>query len=589
MKVILLMLGTFAGYFVAYHTYGRFLARRIFRINSVNLVPSHEFEDGHDYVPTHRNVIFGHHFTSIAGTGPIVGPAIGIIWGWVPALLWVFVGSIVMGAVHDFGTLVISLRNKGLTISECAAIYLGRRARYIFFAIIFLELLVVIAIFGLVIAVVFKMFPTAVIPVWFQIPIAMVLGRLMYQRKMSLPLITIGAVVLMYFSMLVGSWLPLSIPAIAGIPATGIWTVILLIYVMIASTLPVTALLQPRDYINAWQLMVAMGLLVVGVLAAGSFFNLTIVAPAFNLHPAGAPPMWPFLFITIACGAISGFHSLVSSGTSSKQLNNEKDARYVGYGSMLMEAALATLVIIAVAAGIGMAYKTSDGSILAGTAAWQHHYASWSAGSGLPSKISAVVTGSANMLQAFGLPESFGIVIIGVFIASFASTTLDTATRVQRYAVSELFLDLRRSRIGRNIPLLNRLLVFLSHRYPATLFAVLTAGILAFATGADGKGALTLWPILGSINQLLAALGLLLITNYLHRRGGFAFLLSAIPCIFMLVITLWSLTLNEIIFVREPNIMLAAINGLTLLLAGWLVAESGLAFVRIKEKEPDTT
>ena len=566
MKAILLMILTFAGYTIAYHTYGRFLARKIFNLSETACVPSRELEDGKDFVPTRKIVIFGHHYTSIAGTGPIVGPAIGIIWGWVPALIWIFVGSIAMGAVHDFGSLVLSLRNQGRSISEIAARYLGNRVRYIFFLIIFFELLIVIAVFGLVISVIFSMFPESVFPIWVQIPIAIMLGWLIYKRPASLTLGTVLAVVMMYVTVVLGHFIPITMPAVAGIPATGVWTLVLLAYAFIASTVSVKTLLQPRDYINAFQLFIAMGLLILGVVASGLFSDLKIVAPAVNLSPEGAPPIFPFLFIVIACGAISGFHSLVSSGTTSKQVSCENDAQFVGYGSMLMEAALATIVIIAVGAGIGLAYKTSGGEILSGTPAWTAHYSSWAASQGLASKITAVVVGSANMMAAAGIPKALGIIVMGVFIASFAGTTLDTATRIQRYVITELSGDLK--------------IRFMMNRYVATLFAVGTAALLAFATGADGNGALKLWPMFGAVNQLLAALVLTVITIHVRSKRGLWFLLPGLPALFMLVMTVWAVFRNETAFIAEANWLLVLINGAVLILSLWVVAEGALVFGR---------
>ena len=348
MDSILIVVAAFVGYLVAYHTYGRYLSRKVFGLSSDNTTPSRELSDGVDFVPTRKQVIFGHHFTSIAGTGPIVGPAIGIIWGWVPALLWVFLGSIFMGAVHDLGALVISLRHKGRTMADITGMVMNRHLKIMFFIIVFLALLIVIAIFGLVIAVLFDLYPQAVFPVWMEIPIALVLGRAISRGRINLTGATVVAVAAMYVTVVLGHYVPLQMPAIAGIPATGVWTVLLLVYAYIASTLPVTTLLQPRDYINAWQLFIALGLLVLGVFAAAP----AMVAPAFHLSPEGAPPWMPFLFITIACGAISGFHCLVSSGTSSKQVSSEPDARFVGYGSMLTEVFLATIVLIACGAGL---------------------------------------------------------------------------------------------------------------------------------------------------------------------------------------------------------------------------------------------
>lgn len=562
MDAILLVVVTFTAYIVAYNTYGRFLARKIFRLNDENLPPSREFEDGRDFVPTQKWIIFGHHYTSIAGTGPIVGPAIGIIWGWIPAILWILIGSIVMGAVHDLSALVVSMRNSGVSIAETTARYISKRIRYVFFTIVFLVLLIVIAIFGLVIAVIFKMYPSSVFPVWMQIPIAVTLGYVLYRKSGSIVLPTFIAILLMYITVVAGTVLPFSMPD-TTIPATGTWTILLLIYAFVASSLPVTTLLQPRDYMNAWQLFIAMGLLVISIVSSGLFGNLHLVAPALNPAPEGAPPILPFLFITIACGAISGFHSLVSSGTSSKQVEAEKDAQFVGYGSMLLEAALSTLVIIAVGAGIGL-LATDAG--LTGTEAWNHHYASWSSAKGLGAKVSAFVNGSANMLTFIGIPITVGKVIMGVFVASFAGTTLDTATRIQRYVVAELFSDMK-------IP-------FMANKYPAAAFAVITAFILAFATGANGKGALTLWPLFGSINQLLAALTLLVATVYLKKCGGLKFLVTLIPFGFMIIITLWGTVLNETGFIRDQNWLLAIINGTTLVLSLWIILESFIALLK---------
>ena len=572
MDTLLLMLICGGGFIVAYHTYGRFLARKIFKLNPESRVPSHEFNDGIDYVPTSKGIIFGHHFTSIAGTGPIVGPAIGIIWGWVPAILWVMIGSILMGAVHDFGALVVSMRNDGKSISEIAARYINPRVRFIFFIVVFLALLIVIAIFGLVIALVFNQFPSSVLPVWFQIPIAIGLGWVVYKKSANVLLSTVVAVVGMYLFVALGAFVEAKYPGacsigqIGGIPATGVWTIILLIYAWIASTLPVTTLLQPRDYINAWQLFIMMGLLILGVIVSclkGT--GMEMVAPAIR-QTAGTdiPSIWPMMFVTIACGAISGFHSLVATGTSPKQIANEKDIQLVGYGSMLLEGFLAVLVIVCVGAGIGLAYKTAGGETLVGTEAWNAHYASWAGAKGLTDKLGAVVIGAANMLSNLGLPAVAGITLMGVFIASFAGTTLDTAVRIQRYVIGELASDLK-------IP-------FMSNRWTATTFAVVTAAALAFATGAGGKGAMTLWPLFGAVNQLLATLALLVVTMYLKKKGGLKFLVTGIPCIIMLTIACWAMTINELKFINDKNWLLVTIGGGIFLLVIWMVIETVIVF-----------
>jgi carbon starvation protein len=572
MDALLIMVISFIGYIVMYQVYGRFIGSKIFKLAKSAEVPSVVQEDGVDYVPTKKEVIFGHHFTSIAGTGPIVGPAIAIIWGWVPAMIWVFFGSIFMGAVHDFGALIISMRNQGKSIADYTSKYVNNRTRFFFFLIVFLELWIVIAVFGLVIAVIFAMYPESVLPVWCEVAIALYLGHAIYKQGKSIITWSIIAVVLMYVTVFIGAVLPIKMPTIAGIPPTGVWTILLLIYAFFASTLPVTTLLQPRDFINSHQLMIVMVLLVIGVFVSAFFANLSIVAPAVQMSPAEAPPMWPFLFITIACGAISGFHSLVSSGTSAKQVRYETDSLFVGYGSMLMEGALATLVIIAVSAGIGMGYVTKSGETLMGVAAWTTHYASWAAADGLGSKVTAFVDGSANMIASFGVPASIAVVIMGVFVASFAGTTLDTATRIQRYILSELFDSVK--------------LTALTGKYITTFLAVGTALLLAFASGPSGNGALKLWPLFGAVNQTLAGLALIIITVYLKDKGGVKWLISGIPALFMMVMTIWALILNQTNFGTAHNVLLQVVNAIILILAVWITVEGVVRLINITPENP---
>jgi carbon starvation protein len=569
MDALIVMLLAFVGYIVMYKLYGQYIGRKIFALSDSAVTPANALEDGIDYVPTKKEVIFGHHFTSIAGTGPIVGPAIAIIWGWVPALLWVFVGSVVMGAVHDFGALIISMRNQGKSISDYTAKYVNERTKFLFFLIVFLELWIVIAVFGLVIAVIFSMYPQSVLAVWIEIPIAILLGYMIYKKDKSIVSWSIYAVLAMYLCVFLGPYLPFKMPVIAGLPATGTWTIILLIYAFFASVLPVTTLLQPRDYINSHQLIIAMGLLVVGVMAAGFGGRLEIVAPAIQARPAAAPPLWPFLFITIACGAISGFHSLVSSGTSAKQVRNEQDSLFVGYGSMLMEGSLSILVIIAVAAGIGMGYTTKGGETLTGVAAWTTHYSSWAAAAGLGSKVSAFVDGSANMIMTLGIPKQFTLAIMAVFVASFAGTTLDTATRIQRYVIGELGSSIK--------------LDFLNNRFVGTALAVGSALILAFATGASGSGALKLWPLFGAVNQTLAALALIIITLYLKAQGGLKWLVSGLPAVFMAVMTIWASILNQLQFGASHNLLLQIINIAIIVIAVWIVIEGLIKFFQPRD------
>jgi carbon starvation protein len=562
-----------------------------------------------DYVPTSKSVVFGHHFTSIAGTGPIVGPAIAIMWGWVPALLWVVLGSIFIGAVHDFGALVVSLRNNGQTVGDIAGRVLNKRVRLLFLFTLFMALTVVLAIFGLVIAAVFDLYPSAIFPCLVQIPIAVAIGVLLHRKGVDLLLPSLIALGIMYLTVIFGDWGPLhSInhalggdpSTIDGIP-TWMWVVVLLGYSYVASVLPVWTLLQPRDYINSLQLISALALIVLGLFVAafvgytppgGTAQDLQFVAPAFQWHPEGAPMIFPFLFITIACGAVSGFHCLVSSGTSSKQLKCETDAHFVGYGSMLTEGFLATLVILACGAGLGLGLM-KDGTLLTGEAAWQAQYASWSDAGSLGAKVGAFVNGSANFLQALGLSAAVAIALMGVLVASFAGTTLDTACRLQRYVIQELAATLG-GKLGKDGAQSSGPFALLQNKHGATIFAVVVATAMAAVPpgGAEwsfanaGKGGLILWPLFGATNQLLAGLSFLVITFYLWRRGRTIWFL-AIPMVFMLIMPLWAM-LHQLfaapgwLVADKPDYLLGGIGLATIALEIWMIIEALRLFPRAK-------
>jgi carbon starvation protein len=567
MSSVWIMIISVAAFAVAYKFYGNFIARKIFFANPKNAVPSEELRDDVDYVPTNKEVLFGHHFASIAGTGPIVGPAIAVIWGWVPAIVWIILGSIFAGAVHDYGALIMSTRKKGVSIGELSREVINPRVRKLFLFVIVFSLWIVVAIFGMVMAVIFKMYPQAVFPVWIQIPIAMAVGWLAYKKNMNITVLSLVAVVLMYISILIGVHMPLSMPGIFGLTPMAIWIILLFAYAYVASVLPVWSLLQPRDYVNSHQLIVGLVLITLGVFAA----RPEMVAPAVQLAPKGAPPILPFLFITIACGAISGFHSLVSSGTSSKQLRNEEDVHFIGYGGMLTEGLLGVLVVIAVAAGIGMYVKTDSGEVLRGISAWNHHYSSWEVAQGLSAKVTAFVNGAANMLKVLGIPLKYGQAVVGVLIASFAGTTLDTATRIQRYVVTELAADYN--------------IKPLQHRYAATAVVVLAAAALAFAKG-GGQGALMLWPLFGASNQLLAGLGLLVASVYLMKEGRGRVWPTVVPMVFMVVTSSWAMVVGIVYFFSTGSYYRFVIGVLLLVLEIWMIVEAVVCIrgIRVKVK-----
>jgi carbon starvation protein len=603
MLTVAIALGSFLGFFIAYHTYGKWLGSKVFGLDPAAVVPSRALQDDLDFVPTRKQIIFGHHFTSIAGTGPIVGPAIAVFWGWLPALLWVVLGSIFIGAVHDFGALVVSLRNRGQTVGEIAGRMISPRAKLLFLFILLFALTIVIGIFGLVIAVIFARYPASVLSVWMAMPLAVGIGWLVYRRGAGLLGLSITALVILYACVWAGAyWWPITLEAIPALGSLGSpvvqWTGLLLVYCFIASVLPVWVLLQPRDFINSYQLYVAMGLVVLGLLVAGftGQVDLAASAPAIAQDiPPDAPLIWPFLFITIACGACSGFHCLVASGTTSKQLASEPDARYVGYGGMLLEGALAVVVILACCAGLGMGVTDPvTGETLTGRAAWESRYQAqivpvldpqgqprlddagqplttggWN-NHRLPQKIGAFIDGAANFLTVLAIPLQLATAIIAVLVASFAATTLDTATRLQRYVIQELGDSLG--------------IAPLRGKYVATLVAVVSGGAVALVPGpaGPGSGGLILWPLFGATNQLLAGLALLVLVFYLIRRGlpvGFAL----VPMLIMLLTPGWAM-LHQIVYDFWPSRSWLLLGfGVTILgLQLWMVVEALLVLPKAK-------
>jgi carbon starvation protein len=570
MNSLTLVLLTSVGYLLAYRLYGRFIGHKIFELSSRNQMPSHQFQDGIDFVPSKKHIVLGHHFTTIAGLGPIVGPAIGIIWGWLPALIWIFFGSIFMGAVHDFSAMVISARNQGKTIGDLTGDLINPSTRYAFQVIIQFLLWIVIAIFSMIMGILFQMYPQVVFPVWIQIPIAIWLGREIRKGKNDL-LYSIIAVLLLYLSVWIGLYLPITLPPVMGSPVVT-WTLVLFVYVFIASTLPIDLLLQPRDYINSHQLLVATALLVVGVFIAHPVITAPAVNPAATALGSDIPPLFPLLFITIACGAISGFHSLASSGTSVKQIDREEDMLSIGYGGMLMEGVLAIIVLVAIAGGLGMGLE-KDGILYTGAEAYKVHYASWATAQGLGAQIEAFVVGAANLMASFGLPQTLGKALMAVFIVAFAGTTLDSATRIQRLSLQELCKN-REGLVARPM----------NNRYVATFVVLALAAMLTFLKP-GAKGALILWPLFGALNQLLAALGLTIATVYLARKGK-NILVTFVPMVFMLVMTVWAMASNLKEFLAAGDTVLTILSVVIFALTAWLLIGATFSILK-KGKDVD--
>jgi len=549
--IILLVLGL-GGMALGYFFYSRFIAKVIYKVDEKFRTPAVEFEDGVDYVPTNKFVLWGHHFTSVAGAAPIVGPAIAVIWGWLPAFLWVTIGTIFFAGMHDFGAIWASVRNKGKSIGTLTGEVVGKRARSIFTIVIFLVLLMVNAVFGVVIAKLLINNPGSVVPVWGAIAVALVIGQLIYRGRMSLPLVSLVGVVTLYFLIYIGPSVPVSLPeTVMGVSDNAAWIILLFLYAAVASLLPVWMLLQPRDYINGLQLFVGLIALYGAVLISSP----TVVAPMINFGvPEGTPSMIPLLFVTIACGAISGFHGLVASGTTSKQLAKETDARFVGYFGATGEGALALAAIIAGTAGF------------ATLADWQAVYTSFGQGGVL-----AFVNGGATILsQGTGLDAEIAATMLTVMAALFAGTTMDTGLRLQRYIFQEWgeIYDIK----------------WMRKAAPATLLSVGTCLLLAFgAGGADGSGGLLIWPLFGTTNQLLAGLTLLVVTVMLVRRKA-PTVYTLVPLVFLLTMTLYALLLQLKGFYEKADWFLFGLDLIVLVAAIMVTLECVSSLRRVKRE-----
>ena len=553
MSALVLMVVGLGAFTTGYLLYSRFISEHIFRLDSEFRTPAHVQEDGVDFVPTNRWVLWGHHFTSVAGAAPIVGPAIAVIWGWLPAFLWVTLGTVFFAGIHDAGALWASVRNEGKSIGALTESVVGQRARSLFMIVIFLLLLMVNAVFAIIIAGLFVDFPSSVIPAWFVIAVAITIGYLLYRRGVALLWPSIIGVTLLYASMLVGNNIPLSLPeSMFGLGAPALWVVLLFTYAAIASLLPVWLLLQPRDYINGLQLFIGLGIFFLAVLLNPP----EVVAPMINSSvPEDVPSLIPLLFVTIACGACSGFHGLVSSGTTSKQVDNEKDVRFVGFLGTVGEGSLALAAIIACTAGFA---TLGD---------WEGYYTAFASG-GLP----AFVQGGGQILaNGLGLPVALGETLLAVMAILFAATTMDTGVRLQRYIVQEAGTIY-------NIPAL-------TGKGLSTIVAVGCCLALAFgAGGGGGTGGLVIWPLFGTTNQLLAALTLLVLSVFLlkqSRPSRYTF----VPFLFLLTMTLWALGIQLKGFYDNGQFFLAALDVVILVTAIWVALESFSAFQKARTGE----
>ena len=558
---------------LGYRFYASYISTKIYSLQDFSgEVPSKEFEDGIDFVPTKKAILFGHHFTSIAGAAPIIGPCIAAFWGWLPAMLWIVFGAIFMGAVHDFGALVISVREKGKTIADITGTIINKRVKIMFLIFVMMLSWLVMAVFAMAISGLFIAIPTAVLPVNMEIIIAIIVGFLLYKKKVDSLIPSIIALVLLYIFVYMGSFLPISFDSF-GLDKSSqanIWILLLFIYSGVASLLPVWLLLQPRDYINSHQLIVGLVLIFLGIAIA----QPVVQAPMIRESSDGAPSLFPLLFVTIACGAISGFHGLIASGTTSKQISNIQDTKMIGYGSMLGEGTLALASTIAAVAGISLVTDCTLPSIgSVANLSWNIYYDTWAHAT--TNKATAFVLGGGALIQSLGFSPILAQTITAVLVISFAATTLDTATRIQRFILGE---------VGEAIEF-----SILRNRYVATLIAILPALALTFwniydpLSGQSTKAGWILWPIFGASNQMLAALTLMMLSIYFWKKDK-PVLPLVIPFILITITTLSALVLNAHSFFRNNHFLLFINSFLTLLIV-WMIYEGWLVFKAGKFKK----
>jgi carbon starvation protein len=515
--------------------------------------PSVSMNDGVDYVPAkHWTILFGHHFASIAGAAPIIGPVIACLyWGWLPAVIWIVVGGVFIGAVHDFIALVMSLRNQGKSITTVTESVMGKTSKILFSVFAFLSLILVVAVFAAVAGKTLATTPAVVIPTFGLVVVAVIVGVLIYRMQLPVLICSVIGLLLLIGLIVVGYYVPIDLVKLGVKNAAAWWTVILLIYGMIASVTPVTLLLQPRDHLAGAVLYLGLLFGFLGLIVT----HPTMKSPSVVSFSSPKGWMWPMLLVSIACGAISGFHSLVASGTTSKQVPRMRDARVIGYGAMIMESALAVLAVMAVAAGL---YWKSAPAGMEGLV-YQELFkgGNW---------IKAFGAGYGQLTKVFfgGLGTLVGITMLKTFIM----TSLDTATRISRYICNELLGETFGIGIMKN-------------KYVAVLLVGVLAGALALGNWK------AIWPIFGASNQLIASLVLIVASVYLLTRNR-KFLFTAVPAGIMLVTTIGALVYKTYGFVtaEEPNIMLATIAVILIILAIFLAVMALVSAIRARKMVP---
>ena len=550
MNGIIILLGTTALFALAYRLYGR-LIERVLGVDPARPTPAKTHGDGVDYVPAHPAVLFGHHFASIAGAGPIVGPIAAAYFGWGAVVAWVVLGCIFIGAVHDMVSLWLSVRHEGRSIASVIETVLGRPGKLLFLLFCWSTLVLVCAEFTRQVALTFVNAPEVATASLLFIALAVVFGVAVNRLRVPLLPATAVFVPVMFAFIWVGTKAPLDLVSAFGLSKAGAqtaWTIVLLVYCFLASTLPVWLLLQPRDYLNSYLLYAMMALGFLGVFAAAPAVNLDAFAGWRAPNAKGAmTPLFPFLFITIACGACSGFHSLVASGTTAKQIASERHIRPVAYGGMLLEGVLAILALLAV-----------------GTLAQPELLEKL----GSQSAVGLFAGGLASFCARLGIPERSGTVFMSLAVSAFLMTSVDTATRLARFTWQELFTGPQ----GRTRPP-NPFVSPVSNMYVATGLVVALVALLLLG---NPEAAKNLWNVFASANQLLAGLTLFTASLWLYKNRK-AWWITLFPMLFMLAVSsagLWLLCTGSW---KAGNPTLGVVTAILLALAAVLVL---LAVVR---------
>jgi carbon starvation protein len=504
-------------FLAAYLFYARRIAREL-EPGGGDPTPAHTMADGIDYVPARVPILLGHHFASIAGAAPIIGPVLAAQFGWAPVYAWIILGGIFLGAVHDFMALVASVRHEGRSIGTIIERYLGRQGKVLFLLFAWAALILVVAVFTLVVAKTFVTTPAVATASVLFILLAVGFGLSVYRLKANFALASTMGVALLALCLYLGVLFPfprLFAATPEGDPMITFWHLLLMAYIFVASVAPVNILLQPRDYLNSFLLYAMMGVAFLAIIVSPP----AIQGPpfvAFNVEGLG--PLFPILFVTVACGAISGFHAMVASGTTSKQLNREVDARAIGYGGMLIESTLALLALLT-----------------AISITQQEHLTLLKGG-----PVHVFSTGIATFISVLGIPQELGLGFAGLAVSAFALTSLDTATRLARFTLQELATPARRHPGGQNLVARNR--------YLATAITVAAGSLLLFS----GK-TMSLWKIFGSANQLLAALSLMAVTVWLAATGRKT-RYTLVPMILMYLVTVCALVLQGVQLLRAPEL-----------------------------------